>query len=141
VIRVVLDTNIIVSAFFWGGIPRSILNAARLKKITLVTTEILIEELKDVLSRPKFAERLAAIEETAETLLESGYRSLVEVVEPAEVEAVVKADPDDDALIACAIGGNADYIVSGDKQLLKIETYKTVKIWTVNQFWEEISAL
>lgn len=61
-IRAVLDTNIIVSAFFWGGLPREALNAAREKRYRILCTEELLAELKDVISRPKFAQRLEKID-------------------------------------------------------------------------------
>ncbi|MBZ0293624.1 MAG: putative toxin-antitoxin system toxin component, PIN family [Anaerolineae bacterium] len=138
-IRAVIDTNIIVSAFFWGGLPRAALNAARAKRFQMITSEHLIDELKDVISRPKFASRLMLIGETVDSLLESDYRSLVEVVEPAKIEPVITSDIDDDALIACAIGGAADYIISGDHHLLELKQYLSIKMWTVNQFLEEIS--
>lgn len=137
-IRAVVDTNVIVSAFFWGGLPRQLLNAARSKQFRMITSEELIEELKDVISRPKFAERLAQIGETVETLLENDYRALVEVVEPAKIEPVILDDPDDDALIACAIGGSANYILSGDHHLLDLETHQNIKVTTIKQFLEEV---
>lgn len=137
-IRAVVDTNVIVSAFFWGGLPRQLLNAARSKQFRMITSEELIEELKDVISRPKFAERLAQIGETVETLLENDYRALVEVVESAKIEPVILDDPDDDALIACAIGGSANYILSGDHHLLDLETHQNIKVTTIKQFLEEV---
>ena len=137
-IRAVIDTNIIVSAFFWGGSPRVVLNAARLRRFQMNTTEELIDELKEVVSRPKFANRLARIGETADSLLENDYRALVEVVEPAKIEPFVLADFDDDALLACAVGGAADYIISGDHHLLDLEKYQNIQIWPVNRFLEEV---
>ena len=136
-IRAVIDTNIIVSAFFWGGLPRAALDAARAKRFRMVTTEELIDELKVVISRPKFADRLAQIGETVDSLLENDYRALVEVVEPSTIEPVIIDDPDDDALIACAIGGAADYIISGDHDLLDLGAYQSIKMWTVKRFLEE----
>lgn len=135
-IRVVGDTNIIVSSFFWGGLPRMLLDAARSKRCQLITTEELIVELIDVLSRPKFAGNLAGIGETEDTLIDDDFRALVEVVEPAMIPPVILDDPDDDLLIACAIGGAADYIVSGDHHLLDLGTYKNIKIGTVREFLE-----
>ncbi|MCC6457132.1 MAG: putative toxin-antitoxin system toxin component, PIN family [Caldilineaceae bacterium] len=137
-IRAVIDTNIIVSAFFWGGLPRAALNAARTKRCRMITTENLIDELKDVISRPRFVKRLAQIGETVDSLLENDYRALVEVVEPAQIEPVILDDPDDDALIACALGGAADYIISGDHHLLDLGEYQSIKIWTVNRFLEAV---
>lgn len=137
-IRVVLDTNIIVSAFFWGGTPRAALDAARAKRVQIITTEALIAELKEVISRSKFADRLSQIGETAETLLDNDYRALVEIVEAAEIEPIIVDDPDDDILIACAMGGKADYIISGDRHLLALKTHENIMICSVNHFIKEI---
>lgn len=129
-IRAVIDTNHIVSAFFWGGAPRKVLDAARAKRFRVITTRELIDELKDVISHPKFAGRLAQIGETVDSLLENDYRALVEVVKPAQIEPIITDDPDDDALIACALGGAADYIISGDHHLLDLNEYQSIKMWT-----------
>lgn len=116
-----------------------LLDAARGKRCRLVTTEELIAELSDVLARPKFAGRLAQIGETVETLLNEDYRALVEVVEAAPIESAILADPDDDLLIACAIGGRADYIVSGDHHLLDLGAYQDIKIRTVRDFLDMLN--
>lgn len=137
-IRVVLDTNVVVSAFFWGDLLRVALDAARAKRFRMITSETLIDELTEVISRQKFADRLAKIGETAASLLENDYRALVEVVEPARIDPVIPDDPDDDALIACALGGAADYIVSGDHHLLNLGEYQGIKIVTVRHFLTEV---
>ncbi|MAS37983.1 MAG: putative toxin-antitoxin system toxin component, PIN family [Anaerolineaceae bacterium] len=137
-IRAVCDTNIVVSAFFWGGLPRQVLDAARAKHCQLIATEELLAELTDVLSRPKFARALAQLGETPYSIIEFGYRSLVEVVEAKKINPVVIDDPDDDQLIACAVGGNAHYIVSGDHHLLSIGTYQNIKLITIRDFLEII---
>ena len=136
-IRAVIDTNIIVSAFFWGGTPRAVLDAARAKRFQMITAKEMIDELADVISRPKFADRLAQIGDTVDSLLENDYRALVEVVKLAEIESIIVDDPDDDALIACALGGAADYIISGDHHLLDMGEYQGIKMWTVSRFLEE----
>ena len=138
-IRAVIDTNIIVSAFFWGGIPRAVLEAARAKRFQMIATDELIAELIEVISRPKFADRLAQINETVNSLLETDYYALIEIVQPAQIEPVIVDDPDDDALIACAIGGSADYIISGDHHLLDLSEYQRIEVWTVKRFWESIA--
>ena len=139
-IRAVIDTNIVVSAFFWGKQPRQVLDAARNKQFHMITSDVLIEELHDVISRPKFASRLAQIGETPESLLESSYHTLVEVVEPATIPPVILDDPNDDALIACALGGTADYIVSGDKHLLNQAHYQHIKIVEIKPFLDIIQS-
>ena len=81
--RVVADTNIIVSGLFWHGSPRLVLDAARNGAIDLYTSGILLEELEDVLIREKFAERWQAAGEGAHELV-LGYGALAKVVEPAK---------------------------------------------------------
>lgn len=60
------------------------------------------------------------------------------MVEPAKIEPIIVDDPDDDALIACALGGAADYIISGDHHLLDLGEYQNIKMWTVSRFLEEV---
>ena len=127
--RVVLDTNIVISGLLWHGSPRRILDAARAGDLTLLTTVVLLAELHDVLDRPKFAERLAKAGVTAEELV-LGYGSLAGVVTPAIIDPVVVDDPDDDAVLACAVTCAAEAIVSGDPHLLALAQYAGIPIWT-----------
>lgn len=77
--RVIADTNIIVSGLLWRGNPRQILDAARAGDINLFTTAVLLAELEDVLSREKFAERLASVEVVPHDLV-LGYAALASVI-------------------------------------------------------------
>jgi len=92
--RAVVDTNLVVSAFLWGGNPRAILDAARRETLTLFTSAALIAELEDVLSRAKFASRIAAVGSSVDEML-GDYLALAQLVRPTEHPAVVR-DPDDD---------------------------------------------
>lgn len=85
--RVVADTNIVVSGLLWRGNPRRILNAARAGDIQLFTTSVLLTELEDVLSREKFVARLASAGVMPHDVV-LGYAALASVVEPAELEPV-----------------------------------------------------
>src|SRR5947207_2085788 len=116
-IRVVLDTNIIISGWLWSGSPRQVLNIARQRQIQSVISEMLLDELRDVLHRPKFVGRLSVIGKTVEVIL-SEYLQFTEIVEPAQIAPVIDRDPDDDAVLACAVGAKAGYIVTGDDHLL-----------------------
>lgn len=131
--RVVLDTNTIVSGLFWGGHPRQVLELARSGQITLFTASALLDELFDVLSRPKFAERLRIVEASPESVVED-YAALAEMVIVTEVIPVIAEDPDDDQVIACAIAAHADYIVSGDRHLLALAVYNSIQILNATQF-------
>ncbi len=117
--RIVVDTNVVVSALMWGGSPKDILSAARERRVALFTSAPLIAKLEDVLSRPKLARRLAAISQTPAELLDR-YLALVRFVTATPLSAPLSRDPDDDNVIACAIAARADLIVSGDRDLLDL---------------------
>ncbi len=136
--RVVADTNIIVSGLLWRGSPRRILDTAREGDIKLFTTAVLLAELEDVLSREKFAGRLASAGVEPRDLV-LGYAALVSVIEPAEIEPVILADPDDDAVIACAIAAHSEVIVSGDSHLLALKHYQDIRIMRAAELLAEIS--
>jgi uncharacterized protein len=135
--RVVADTNIVVSGLLWRGNPRRVLDAARKGTIDLFTSIILLTELEDVLSREKFAGHLASVSVTPHDLV-LGYAALASVIEPATIEPVILADPDDDAVIACAIAAQGEIIVSGDSHLLDLKRYRKVRIITAAKLIAEI---
>ncbi len=126
-VRVVADTNTVVSGLLWQSTPRQVLDAARTSTIQLFTSAILLAELEDVLSRPKFAQRLALAGTTAHELV-LGYAALAAVVEPVAIEPIIAADPDDDAVVACAVAAQANIIVSGDSHLLDLQQYHDIAI-------------
>lgn len=117
--RVVADTNTLVSGLLWHGNPRRVLDAARAGTLQIYTTAALLAELEEVLQRPKFAQRLSLAGVTSLTLV-LGYAALARLVEPAEIAPVILADPDDDAVLACAVAARAEITVSGDSHLLDL---------------------
>jgi len=127
--RLVLDTNVWISALLWTGPPHAILRAGEAKKIALVASPSIIEEVRDVLTRPKFAARIAGLDTSVGELVES-LLTVTEVVEEPVVEPVIAADPDDDRVLACALAGKARWIVSGDAHLLALKRYKRTAILT-----------
>jgi|SRR5215213_1297114 len=135
--RVVADTNIVVSGVMWRGNPRKILDAARARKVTLFTTATLLAELEDVLEREKFVGRLTAAGVTPRDLV-LGYASLASVIEPVEIEPIILDDPDDDAVIACAVAARCEVIVSGDRHLLDLRQYQDSRILTARELVTEI---
>jgi hypothetical protein len=97
----------------------------------------LISELRDVLERPKFASRLSRARVSVDRLV-LGYGSLARIVGVAPVEPVVLDDPDDDAVIACAVASRARHIVSGDHHLLDVGRFRDCLIRTPADFLAEL---
>lgn len=135
--RVVADTNIVVSGLLWRGNSRQVLDMARVGTIELFTSAQLLAELEDVLSRAKFSQRLASVGVTSHDLA-LGYAALASLVAPATIEPVVLADRDDDAVIACAVAADGEVVVSGDSHLLDLKEYGAIRILTAAQLLAEI---
>ena len=118
--RVVLDANTLVSAILSPhGPPRRLLDDARAQVFELCSSPVLMAELLDVVSREKFAQRLAAAGLTPLGIV-GEIRRLATMATPTDVPRVVVDDADDDHVLACALTAQADLIVSGDKHLLKL---------------------
>lgn len=136
--RIVTDTNLVVSAFVWGGNPEIILMAAREARVTLYTSPALIAELEDILSRKKSAKALSRVGSTPAQLV-SDYLALAQLVRPVAVPRVVPNDIDDDQVIAAAVTANADLIVSGDGDLIGMKQYQGIPILTAARAVERIN--
>ena len=127
-VRIVLDTNVILSALLWRGTPYRLLTSIRQQmNAQLFSSTPLLEELADVLTRPSAAKRLATINRSgADVLID--YVEAVNLVSPASIGRVVASDPDDDVVIATALAANANLIVSGDNDLLSLKQYQNIPI-------------
>lgn len=125
--RLVLDTNVIVSGVIWGGVPRQLLNLARDERVTLFTSLTLLRELADVLARDKFAPLLAS-QEISPAFLMQRYGMLASVVRPASIGRTVPTDADDDVVIATALAAQAEMIVTGDSDLLVLHPFQGIQI-------------
>jgi putative PIN family toxin of toxin-antitoxin system len=121
----VLDTNVWISALLWSGPPNDILRLGESKRIVLVASPSIVDEVREVLARPKFTSRIAALETSVGELVES-LLTVVEVISEPIVEPVIAADPDDDRVLTCAVAGKARWIVSGDAHLLALKRYKRI---------------
>lgn len=120
--RVVLDTNVVVSGLLWSGSPSRLLDAIRAARASAFTSRELLQELADVLSRARLSPRVAKHGSSAPALVQ-GYAMLASIVTAAEIGAVVTDDVADDAVIAAALAARADLVVSGDRHLLDLKHY------------------
>ena len=127
-IRVVLDTNVFVSAIVSDGKSRELLKKGIARQYILVTSHSILKELVSVLRRPKFKISEDEVNRTIIALIRTA--DLVSV--RTKIEAV-EADPKDDMVIETAIDGDAQIIVSGDSHLIALKTFEEVKIVTVEE--------
>jgi len=122
--RVVIDTNIYISAIFWGGKPREVVDLGRDEKILVFTSSDIEREIVEKL-RTKFKLGHEEIE-----YIISDFSTFTKPVEiTSRIQAVLN-DPDDDKFIECAVFGKAGFIISGDKHLLNMKEYHGIKILT-----------
>lgn len=125
--RLVLDTNTALSGLLWGSTPAKLLDAAEQGRIELISSTPLLAELQGVLMRPKFDKQLARRGLTVADVFE-GYAALVTVVVPAIIAPTIIRDPADDQVLAAALGGSVDLIVSGDAHLLDLGQFQGIQI-------------
>ena len=126
-LRAVLDTNVLVSAVISDGKPRLLLRKGIEKKFSLVTSDLILKELASVLRRPKFKTSGDEIQQIVLALIQSA-----EVVDVKSSFKVVKRDPNDDAVFNTAYDGKVDVIVTGDRDLLELESFKGVRVVSVS---------
>ena len=134
-IRAVFDTNLLVSYLLTHRPPIATLIDRHLARedLVLVTAPGLLEELDRVLRYPRLQRYYSEAERTRFVAL---LMALAEVVDLPETIPRICRDPDDDQVIACAIVGQADVIVSGDRDLLVLEQVRRIPILSAAQFLE-----
>ena len=132
-VRIVLDSNVIISGFLFGGPPARLLEHALAGSLQCFVSLPILDEIRDVLQRPKFGlssnQALALIGELHE---------LCRIVTPKARIRIVDADPDDNMILECAFAANADAIVSGDSHLLNLGHWRGIRILAPADFAKEI---
>ena len=119
--RVLLDTNVLISAILFGGVPRQLLEAALAGDLDLITSQPLLAELETVLTRKfEFPSSMTAS-------IRAELEALSEVVEPVQRERVTRTVADD-VVLATAVAGAAEVLVTGDKELLGMGGYEGIPI-------------
>jgi uncharacterized protein len=133
--KVVIDTNVIISAFLFGGTPRIILESAFEGTIQAFITDEMIEELETVLRRSKFGLKRRIIQNYLNEV-----SNLAKWIEPKNKHNVIKQDPDDNKILDCAIEAKTDFIITGDNHLLAIQEYEGIIIINPKDFREKYLA-
>ena len=128
--RLVLDTNVLVSAFLWRGLPGRLIELAGEREIQVLTSRVLLDELAATLIKKKLAKYVAATGLTADQML-AGFKRLATFVSARRLDERVSRDADDDAVLACALAARADFVVSGDDDLLVLGNFNSIPIVSV----------
>ena len=126
--KIVIDTNVVISGVFFGGYPKDVIEAVKNDKVTAYATQEIIDEYEEIIH-----EMIARKQGHFNTNRFSLFTSKLQLVEKVDIEPICR-DPDDDKFIACADSVKAKYIVSGDKDLLYLYRYGDIKIITAKEF-------
>lgn len=131
--KVVLDTNVIISGLFWNKVPGEVLEICR-KRHTLCFTNKTLKELYETLSYSKFKPHILKLPfEIEEFLSHLTEKSLI-ISGPFPKISVIREDPADDKFLACAVSCQASFIVAGDKHLLKLKEFQGISIVSPREF-------
>ncbi len=131
----VLDTNLLISGVLWKGIPFQLLQWAESGQLTIFTSREILEEVHRVLHYPKFRKYTDNLGLSPNDL----FTKIISLCTTIRVMHTVKGvcvDADDEKFLSCALSANIEVLVSGDKHLLDIGTYLSIRIWTAKQFHE-----
>lgn len=131
-IKVVLDTNVFISALFWKGAPHDVFRKILEGAILNFTSPKILEELKERLLI-KFKLPAEKVREFLEVII---FNS--QIVYPKKKLNVVRKDPSDNKIIECALEAKASFVISGDEHLLEIKEYKGIKIITPREFLSQL---
>ena len=130
--KIILDTNVLISGIFFKGPPHRILRAWRDNRLDLVASEEIFQEYIDVCERLK--EKYPGIE----------FEGIIDLIavnthfyQPKKVDQQITLDPDDDKFITCAIASGVKIIISGDKHLLDVNGYHGIEIIAPSDFIQE----
>lgn len=132
----VLDTNVIISGIISKGTPSEVLKLWEEKQFSLFVSKEITEEFLDVLKRSYIAKFLGKNQENKIELFRNNLKKYAKTINPKKKFDLVKDDPDDNKFLDCAYVAKADFIVTGDKHLLKLGDFFDTKIITPKKFLE-----
>lgn len=133
--RVVLDTNTLISALLFSGTASRLVPLWQSRRITILLSGAILQEYLRVLTYPKFHLN----EREVRGLIEEELLPFVETVRATKRLRIVRRDPEDNKFLECAVAGGADHLVTGDQDLLELETYCGITVLTVGDFLSRIA--
>ena len=137
-LKLVLDTNTLISAFFWEGNEAELFRKIERGRAKLYITSEILKEVEEVIKRTKFNEVMRKANLTPDQIMQK-IVSLSHLVIAPKISVKVCSDEKDNKFLECAESAKADYIVSGDEDLLSLKEYKgipIVKTWKILQLLE-----
>ncbi|PSP91661.1 putative toxin-antitoxin system toxin component, PIN family [Halobacteriales archaeon QS_4_66_20] len=134
--RAVLDTNVLISSIISTGVPHEIVIKGFSSEYQIVVSVATLTEFRDTLL--KYPEKFHMDEEDVQQEVET-IRYFAEFVDPDEEITAVEDDPDDDKFLEAAVVGNVDYIVSGDRHLLDLDSFQGIEIVEPRAFYERLT--
>lgn len=135
--RVATDTNVLISAIFWKNRLLPFFKLINERQITLVFSLQTIDELYRVIAYERIFKKIKEQSIDPFSIIDTLVSSSV-IVRPRHTPSVISDDPTDNAFLACAAEVLADFIISGDKHLLRLKSYKGIPILTPQQFLGQI---
>jgi len=126
--KAVLDTNVLVAAFVTEGLCARLLGRARRRQMDLVISSFILNEFENVLFK-KFSASKEQIRTATRLISEAA-----QIVSHASVVSGICRDPDDDQILSCALSAEADYLVTGDSDLLELKEFHGIRILTPAAF-------
>jgi putative PIN family toxin of toxin-antitoxin system len=140
-LKLVLDTNVFVSSLLVkAGLPAQVLDTWRERRYLLIVSPAIIAEIRTTLSYPRIRRKYAVTDEDVEQLVTLLERDALLVSGDTDVAGAIPEDPADEMVLACALDAQADVLVSGDRHLLDLGSYRSIPILTVRQFLERLEA-
>jgi putative PIN family toxin of toxin-antitoxin system len=128
--KLVVDTNVMISGLLWSGPPNRILKWARDGLVVLIACESTINELKRVIQYKRFAQRLSVLKITPPEVIAYTMNLVTFVPDPSTIPHVISEDLLDNTFLALASENKAHMIVSGDHHLLDLKEYNSIQILT-----------
>jgi putative PIN family toxin of toxin-antitoxin system len=127
-LRAVIDTNVYISAIFWGGKPRTILDMGRDGLLSAFTSPDNEREISD-----KLSERFHLPHVDVNRIM-LDLATFTTPVEPVRKVVLIREDPEDDKFLECAVACRANYVISGDHHLINLKSFENIPVVTPSDF-------